>query len=333
MSEATPVSPESDRSPEAPVHPRPSTPTPPESKKSRSDLVTRLLTAVILIPSLLYIITLGGLWYLATIILIAALGQREMYALIEDKGAHPQVAFGLAAGAAVPVVAYLGTEYHATIMMTVTLLAVMVLQLRKAEITEAMASISGTFFGVFYVGWLLSHTIVLRFFHDAVATRYGAEIPERLGIIPEAGVFLMVFTLTIVVLCDAGAYFAGRAYGKHKLAPNISPGKTVEGAIGGVLGGTVGGFAAKALFDLAWPEYSQFIGWTAALVLGVAVSIVAILGDLIESLLKRDARVKDAGRLLPGMGGVLDRIDSALLGIPVMYYLLLGYVFLSIGAK
>ena len=222
-------------------------------------------------------------------------------------------------------------------MMTVCLVAMLFLGgTLTAQVgppsTEAMASISGTFFGVFYVGWLLSHTIVLRFFHDAVATRYGAEIPQRMGIIPETGIFLMVFTLTIVVLCDAGAYFAGRAYGRHKLAPKISPGKTVEGAIGGVLGGTAGGFAAKGLFDLVWPEYSQFVGWTAVLVLGVVVSIVAILGDLIESLLKRDARVKDAGRLLPGMGGVLDRIDSALLGIPVMYYLLLGYVFLSVGA-
>lgn len=331
MSDATPVSPEVDRSPETPVHPRPATATPPEAKQPRSDLRARLLTAAILVPTLLYIITVGGLWYLGTIILIVVLGQREIYALLEDKGAHPLVGFGLVAGAAVPVVAYLGTEYHATLMMTVTLLAVMVLQLGKAEITEAMASISGTFFGVFYVGWLLSHTIVLRFFYDAVAARYGAGVPEQLGIVPESGVFLMVFTLAIVVWCDAGAYFAGRAYGRHKLAPTISPGKTVEGAIGGVLVGTGIGFLVKALFDVSWPEYSQFFGWTAALVLGVAVSIVAILGDLIESLLKRDARVKDAGRLLPGMGGVLDRIDSGLLSFPVMYYLLLGYVFFRIG--
>jgi phosphatidate cytidylyltransferase len=332
VSEATPVSPEAgDHPPEGPVHPQPPTPLP-AAPKAR-DLVQRLGTAVILIPSVVYLIYLGGLAYLGAVIVIILLGQREIYALIEDKGAHPLVGFGLAAGGALPVVAYVGTEYHATILMTVTLLVVMVLQLRKAEITEALASISGTFFGVFYVGWLLSHAIVLREFHKAVTARFGAGVSEQLGIAPDAGIFLMIFTLTIVVWCDAGAYFAGRRYGKHKLAPNISPGKSVEGAIGGVLVGTVGGLAAKATFGVLWPELSQFPGWIAAAVLGLAISVVAVLGDLIESLLKRDARVKDAGRLLPGMGGVLDRIDSNLLGIPVMYYLLLSYVFIEVSGS
>jgi len=100
-----------------------------------------------------------------------------------------------------------------------------------------------------------------------------------------------------------------------------------------VLVGTAGGLAAKGIFGVLWPELSQFPGWTAVAVLGVAISVVAILGDLIESLLKRDARVKDAGRLLPGMGGMLDRIDSNLLGIPVMYYLLLCYVFIEVSSS
>ncbi|MDH3212304.1 MAG: phosphatidate cytidylyltransferase [Myxococcales bacterium] len=330
MSEATPRAPEAaDRPPEGPVHPRPPTPLPP-ARKAR-ELPKRLLSAAILIPTVVYVITLGGIAYLATVIVIILLGQREIYALIEDKGAHPLVGFGLAAGAALPVVAFVGTEYHATILMTVTLLAVMVLQLRKAQITEALASISGTFFGVFYVGWLLSHAIVLRDFHKAVTARFGAGVTERLGIAVDAGIFLMLFTLTIVILCDAGAYFAGRAYGKRKLAPKISPGKSVEGAIGGVLVGTVGGLAAKGVFEVFWPELSHFLGWIAAAVLGVLISVVSILGDLIESLLKRDARVKDAGKLLPGMGGMLDRIDSNLLGIPVMYYLLLCYVFIEVA--
>ena len=161
MSEATPVSPEAgDRSPEGPVHPQPPTPLP-AAPKAR-DISKRAFTAAILIPSVVYLISLGGLAYLGAVIVIILLGQREIYALIQDKGAHPLVGFGLTAGGALPVVAYVGTEYHATILMTVTLLVVMVLQLRKAQITEALASISGTFFGVFYVGWLLSHAIVLR---------------------------------------------------------------------------------------------------------------------------------------------------------------------------
>ncbi len=235
------------------------------------------------------------------------------------------------AGAALPVVAYIGTEYHATVLMTATLLAVMLLQLGKAQITEALASISGTFFGVFYVGWLMSHAVVLREFHDAAVSHAGALAVSQLRIVPDAGIYFMCMVLTTVVWSDAGAYFAGRAYGRRKLAPKISPGKTVEGALGGVLGGTLGALGVKLVFDLFWPQLSQSMPWGAVLVFGIVIAVVAIVGDLVESLLKRDAQVKDAGKLLPGMGGVLDRIDSFLLGIPVMYYLLLFYVFLRVG--
>ena len=135
------------------------------------------------------------------------------------------------------MVAYLGNEYHATILMTAVLLAVMVAQVGKAQITEALASISGTFFGVFYVGWLLSHAVTLRNFQRVVESKWGAAAASLFD--PNSGAFLLIFTLTAVVLCDAGAYFAGRAWGKRKLAPKISPGKTVEGALGGIAAGTL----------------------------------------------------------------------------------------------
>jgi phosphatidate cytidylyltransferase len=332
VSEAAPI-PSNDTLPgrEGPIHPRPPTPTAPKPETKRSELPKRLLTAAVLIPSVLYVVYLGGLWYLGTVIAIILLGQREIYGLIEDKGAHPLIGFGLVAGAALPVVAHIGTDYHATVLMTATLLTVMVLQLGKAQITEALASISGTFFGIFYVGWLMSHAVGLREFHDAVVSHSGALAVHELGIVPEAGIFFMVLVLTIVVLSDAGAYFAGRAYGRRKLAPKISPAKTLEGALGGLLGGTLGALAVKGIFDFFWPQLSQALPWGVTLALGIVVALAAIAGDLIESLLKRDAQVKDAGKLLPGMGGVLDRIDSFLLGIPVMYYLLLFYVFLRVG--
>ena len=141
----------------------------------------------------------------------------------------------------------------------------------------------------------------------------------------------MIFALAALVGCDTGAYFAGRAYGKRKLAPRISPGKSVEGAIGGILAGTAAGLLMKGVFDVFWPSLSQAFAWSAAIPFGIVLSLVGILGDLVESLLKRDAEVKDTGALLPGTGGVLDRIDSPLLGIPVMYYMLLGYFFLRVG--
>ena len=300
-------------------------------KRKRSELGARLFTASILIPALLYLIALGGLYVLVTVVVIVLLAQREFYGLIEDKGAHPIVGFGLAAGAALPVIAYLGNEYHATLLMTVTLLGLMIAQLGRREITEALANISGTFFGVFYVGWLLSHVVVLREFYSQVVSRWGPEAAFELSMVPDSGAFLLVYCLAVVVLCDTGAYFAGRAYGKRKLAPNVSPGKTVEGAIGGILAGTLGGLAMKSFFDLFWTDLSAGLDFATATVFGVLIASVAVLGDLVESLLKRDAQVKDAGSLLPGMGGLLDRIDAPLFGIPLTYYLMLSYVWMKVG--
>jgi phosphatidate cytidylyltransferase len=141
----------------------------------------------------------------------------------------------------------------------------------------------------------------------------------------------MFFTLASVIGCDAGAYFGGRVYGKRPLAPAISPSKGVEGAIAGIGIGAACGLACKGICDLFWPELSALVSWPAAAVFALILSVVGIIGDLIESLLKRDAQVKDAGYLLPGMGGILDRIDSNLVGLPVMYYGMLLYTFARVG--
>ena len=277
---------------------------------------------------MIYVTIQGGLLFLVVVVVIVLLGQREFYRLLEDKGANPIANYGMAAGAALPVVAYLGNEYQATLILIATLLAVMVRAVGRAQITEALVSVSGTFFGVCYVGWLLSHAIVLRNFDWAASARFGSGSVASLGIVPESGIFFMLFALTAVVLSDAGAYFAGRAWGRRKLAPRISPAKTIEGALGGLAAGTAGGLITKLVFDFFWPELSVALSWVVAAIMGLIVSAAGIVGDLIESLLKRDAQTKDTGHLLPGMGGVLDRIDSPLLGIPIMYYMLLFVVFL-----
>ena len=137
--------------------------------------------------------------------------------------------------------------------------------------------------------------------------------------------------LAVVISSDAGAYFVGRAYGRHKLAPQISPSKTIEGAGGGVVCGIAAGLICKALFDQFWPALSLSLEWAAVAAFGLVLALVGVVGDLVESLLKRDAKLKDTGALLPGMGGVLDRIDALLLAIPVMYYMLLGYFFVRLN--
>jgi len=300
---------------------------PPTPSSGGSDLAKRLASSAVLIPFVLWAIAQGGLVYLAIVMVIGLLAQHEFYGLIADKGAKPIRAVGYGFGAAVILATHFGNEYQAMLLMTASLLVLMVAQLGKNEIHEAMASISGTFFGVFYVSWLLSHAVLLRKFDIVAAGHYDPALLVMLNFTRGCGIFFMVYTLVTVVGCDVGAYFAGRAWGRTKLAPKISPNKSVEGALGGIIAGGLFGLGTKLFFDAVWPSWSAALPWSAALGFGFVLCTVGIIGDLVESLLKRDAKVKDTGALLPGMGGVLDRIDAPLLGLPTMFYLLLGYVY------
>ncbi len=313
------------------VHPKAPSPPEPEQRRWRpSNLTLRLLTAAILIPPVIYVCFLGGIWFVAVVCLFVLLGVNEFYDLITIKGANPHRLLGSIAAVLLPVVAYIGDTFYATSLLTAVLLTVLILQLTRAEIQEAIASVSATFFGVVYVGWLLAHAVSVRTIHRELERRYGDA--ATIGIDPEIGFFFMLLCLVIAVWCDAGALLVGRAYGRHKLARAISPSKTVEGAIGGILVGTVGAMLTKLVFDTLVPGgLSRDFPYVAAASFGVCISCVAILGDLIESVLKRDAHTKDAAVLLPGMGGVLDLIDSAVLALPVTYYLLLAYYYFALA--
>lgn len=295
-----------------------------------SNLAQRLITAGILIPPVLWVCYTGGIPYVALTLFLAVLGVNEFYDLIGAKGANPQRLLGTLAVGALPIVFYIGDPFWATSLMTTVLLTLMILQLLKQEIREAIASVSATFFGVFYVGWLLAHAVSVRHVQSDLVRRYG-EV-AAVDIHPDVGFFFMILCLAAAVLCDSGAYFVGRAYGRRPLAPAISPNKTVEGALGGILVGAGGAVAVKLFFDFVVPgELSADLTVPAALLFGAVLAAVGILGDLVESLLKRDADLKDAGSLLPGVGGILDRADSALLVIPVTYYLLLAYYYVRLG--
>jgi phosphatidate cytidylyltransferase len=150
-------------------------------------------------------------------------------------------------------------------------------------------------FGIFYLGLLGSHIVLLRFS-------------------PEGSSWLIVGT-AITSGSDTGAYFVGRAIGKRKLCPNISPNKTVEGAIGGVFAGLIAGLGFAHFF---LPSFN----WFALVAISVVLALVGILGDLTESIIKRGTGTKDSGRCLAGHGGILDRVDSLLFVVPVLYYIL-----------
>jgi phosphatidate cytidylyltransferase len=152
-------------------------------------------------------------------------------------------------------------------------------------------------FGVFYIAWLLSHLISIRQFNE--------------------GILLVFFLFLVTWANDIAAYYSGRRWGRHPMAPIVSPKKTWEGAAGGLLGSLAGAFACHAWFI---PSLST----ADALWLGLLLGIAGPLGDLCESMLKRSAGVKDSGSLIPGHGGILDRIDSLIFTTPAFYYYLLS---------
>jgi phosphatidate cytidylyltransferase len=152
-------------------------------------------------------------------------------------------------------------------------------------------------FGLFYIAWLLGHLILLR------------SLPE--------GSFLVFFLFLVTWANDTGAYYVGSLWGRHPMAPRISPRKTWEGFTGGLIGSVLAAFACRAWF-------LESLGQADALWLGLLIGIAAPLGDLCESVLKRSAGVKDSGAIIPGHGGILDRIDSLIFTTPTFYYYILS---------
>lgn len=263
----------------------------------------RVITGILGIGLAALLIHLGGVPFLAMVSLLAAIGMFEYYRMVAKKGVQPFRAVGILAGLILIIIAYFNnneTFFASNLLMPafiVSLFFMFAVQLLKHGTNDALRNVAQTFFGVFYVGGLMAHFVLLR--------------NETNPILP--GYHAIWFALICTWSTDSFAYFVGRSLGKHPLAPTISPKKTVEGFFGGLLGSVLAGFIYSAIV-----QFNPIKAMVIALVLGV----VGQVGDLFESALKRDAGVKDSGKLLPGHGGVLDRFDSALFTLPLTYYLI-----------
>lgn len=191
------------------------------------------------------------------------------------------------------------------LLLTSAVVLPLIWLLRRPQKSEAFTVWAWTIAGIVYIGLLLSYLVALR------------------GLV--AGRNWVFFTVLVTFASDTAAFFVGRARGKHRLAPSISPGKTWEGAASGIAGAIVASlfFASSRLFIISNPFYLPDFSYWQAILLGLLVSIFGQLGDLVESLFKRNMRVKDSGKLLPGHGGLLDRMDSVVFaGIVVYYYVI-----------
>ena len=175
-------------------------------------------------------------------------------------------------------------------------------QATRRDGSHAIGKICTTIAGIIYVSWLFSFIPKINYY---LFKNPGGE-----------GVWYIFFLFLVVKVNDSGAYLIGSRWGRHKLIPRISPGKTVEGAVGGVMAGGLAAIVGKFAFHLTR------ISWPAALTLGIVLGIKAVAGDLAESLIKRSSGRKDSGRTLPGMGGVLDLMDSIFFTAPLLYFYL-----------
>lgn len=263
----------------------------------------RILTAAIGIPVAIYIINYGQHLFAATVVLLALAAWHEFFKMMQAKEIKVQYMIGFSGILLALSCAWLGNAQELVMVIMLMVLATMsytVISHTNFSVAEA----AFTLLGFLYISLPFSHLILLRFTeqYDYITTGLGSL---SLG----AAYLWLAFVGTWA--SDTLAYFVGSAFGKHKLCPAVSPGKTYEGAIGGLLGSIAGVLAMGWLCGLPFKHM---------LVIGLLVGFAAPLGDLAESVLKRFTGVKDSGNILPGHGGILDRFDAIMFSVPVVYY-------------
>ena len=274
-----------------------------------SELTRRIIFAVIAAPAGILFIYLGGPYLITLLSIIAALGAWEFCRIARACGAEPFAPVAIVASASLPLLVY---GVHLRVLelnwteLVVAMLAVFAATvfLRGVERRPLLAA-STTIFCVAYVG-LIAYVYEIRVDDYVVDAR--------------GGTVLVMLPILLTWATDVGAYAFGRMFGSHKLMPSVSPGKTIEGAIGGLLLSVVIGWLYVRF--LLHPLAQLALLPLATVVFAVCISTVAQIGDLAESLLKREAGVKDSSTIIPGHGGILDRFDSLLFVLPVAALLL-----------
>jgi phosphatidate cytidylyltransferase len=273
-----------------------------------SETGTRAAVALVGVPIAVGAVYLGG-WVLGVLLaVLAALGAVEFFRMAARKGVQPLVGLGATAAAAFVLLATLGagTAWPGStlwlLLVVLTLVSITYAIWARGVEGNPLLAVAVTLCGAVYTGGLLGHGVLLRHLDGVQSAWHGTAL---------------VFTPVLLTWAsDTFAYFVGRAWGRRKLVPRVSPGKTVEGSLGAIVGTVL----VAGLYSEVLRQFGTYqLGLGAALALGLFISVAAQIGDLAESLLKRDAGVKDSGALFPGHGGVLDRLDSLLFTLPLAY--------------
>jgi phosphatidate cytidylyltransferase len=276
-----------------------------------SNLFQRIGSAAVLLPIVAFVVWWGEPLVSAVVILVAAMALHELYALFQAGGYMPRhragylslLLFVLAAAfEARTAISWTGAALAAGIVITLGF------EVMHRDRQQQLVNWALTLSGAVYIGWSLAHFVLLRDIDQPL----DSQLLNSLRF--DTGAMWIIAVLAITFANDTTAYFIGRTFGQHRMAPYLSPKKSWEGAIGGMAGAMLAGAALIPLLGLPGGV------WAGALV-GAVGSIAGQLGDLAESLIKRQVGIKDSGRIIPGHGGLLDRVDSLLFTAPVLYYL------------
>lgn len=264
-------------------------------------LVPRLIVSIVLIPIITIIVLVGG-WAMAAVLAgVFSIAAWEYWRIFRQGGYQPSLAVLITGVSALVIARHFHEFNNSDIVLAVCVLLAMAAQVIGYEKGDRAAALNFniTLGGILYIGWLGSYLMSVR------------DLPN--------GQWWLLLVLPACWLADGFAYFVGRKFGRHKMSPRVSPKKTWEGYIGGILFGALGTMLLALLWHILAPEVTALKG----LVLGLVIAVASPLGDLGESMLKREFGVKDSGNVLPGHGGILDRIDSWLWAAVLSYYLIL----------
>ncbi len=278
------------------------------TKGSSWSLGLRIASGVVFVPLLVLLARAGGFAFAGLVALEVTFGLREFYRMMRGKGLRPYPLLGLLCGLGVVWKTFRPHQSQSDLLLTGAVLVTLGLGLRRPDLKGRIEGMAVTLFGVLYVGWLSAHLVLLR------------ELPWRAGMPYADGSAYVLLAFLLTWSCDTVAYAVGRAFGRTRPWTRISPRKSVEGAVGGLVAAVVAAFVARVWF-------APFLGLRDAAVLGFAVGVFAQVGDLVESMLKRDARHGDSSDIIPGHGGILDRFDSLYFAAPVVFYYLKIVVF------
>ncbi len=273
-----------------------------EQNKGLNKNATRLLTGLILGTIVMSCIIYGKLAILFMLLAIIFLATKEYVKILKHKGFFPSFKVMLLAEVLLAWIAYVQRFDLVALVLSFCSIGSFMWVLFCGR-QPYIANVATTLLGIVYCGWFPLHLVFLRNLH---CLRF------------ESGLGFVVLMFTAILLTDTGCYYVGTKFGKHKLAPVISPNKTIEGSIGGGIFAIIGAVIVGWTFGLEW---------YLAVLAGLLCTVFAQIGDLSESLIKRDAGVKDSGHSLPGHGGFLDRADSFIFTIPMMYYFCYYFIF------